>query len=178
MFLLNKIKYNADKNYDIYEEKIAKYYNSKNYKNVKNLEDYIYSFYIQSHIAIIFINNLDNIFTYIENLYLEYYYFYIKNIINDGRTYILTQEIIDKFLKVNYYKQHKTYNWIKNNSIINVPLDNYIKSIFIKKYNLPLYQYYGEIDRNDLYVFMAKMLDFIILDNMDKIILSIALGNI
>ena len=58
---LAKLLMKSEKNYDVYEEKIAKYYNSKNYKNVKNLEDYIYSFYIQSHIAIIFINNLDNI---------------------------------------------------------------------------------------------------------------------
>ena len=103
MFLLNKIKYNADKNYDIYEQKLQKYYDRDYNLFSRNLESYIYSFYIQSHLNGVFckdkVNTISDVLNYVKYLYVAYYNFYIKKIINDGESFIVTQEIIDKYLK-------------------------------------------------------------------------------
>ena len=181
MFLLNKIKYNADKNYDIYEQKLQKYYDRDYNLFSRNLESYIYSFYIQSHLNGVFckdkVNTISDVLNYVKYLYVAYYNFYIKKIINDGESFIVTQEIIDKYLKKNY-KQDEVYNWIKKNCEINVPLDYYILNVLNKKYMLPIFQRFAGVQQDDLYCFMAKFLDFIVNDNIDKIILSIAMGHI
>lgn len=182
MFILNKIKYNADKNYDIYEQKVQKYYKIENRFFSINLESYICKFYIQSHLYGVFyndkVNTISDVLIYVKCLYIAYYDFYIKNIINDGESFIVTQEIIDKYLKQKNYKQDEIYIWIKNNCEINVPLDEYILNVLNKKYLLPVFQRFAGVQQDDLYGFMAKFLDFIINDNKDKIILSIAMGHI
>lgn len=182
MFLLNKIKYNADIKYDVYEQKVEEYYKTSNKFFSKNLENYIYKFYIQSHLSGVFYNdkndNICDVLKYVRNLYTTYYNYYIKDIINDGRHFIVTQEIIDKFLKETFFKQNKIYNWIQENCDIDVSLDCYIEDVLRKKTALPIFQRYGGVEGDDLYVFMAKFLDFIVNDNMEKIILSIAMGNV
>ena len=181
MFLLNKIKYNADKNFDTYEEKVQKYYKIENRFFSINLESYIFKFYIQSHLYGVFyndkVNTISDVLNYVNMLYTSYYEFYIKNIINDGEDFIITQEIIDKYLNNNKQDDY-IYNWIKKHCEINVTLNTYIKNVFNKKYKLPIFQRFAGVQQDDLYIFIARFLDFIINDNKDKIILSIAMGHI
>jgi len=182
MFILNKIKYNAGKNFDIYEEKVQKYYKIENRFFSKNLESYICAFYMQSHLYGVFckdkVNTICDVLLYVKNLYTAYYEFYIKNIINDGESFIITNEIIYKYLQKKYYRQEEIYNWIKEHCEVNVTLDSYIKDVLGKKYLLPIFQRFAGVQQDDLYTFMAKFLDFIVNENMNKVILSIAMGHI
>lgn len=184
MFLINKIKYIADNNYNIYENKINNYYYKFNNKEnflTKDLTSYIYKFYIQNNLYGICYDDKTNIFfkmiDYVKKLYIAYYTFYIKDIINNGDDFIITEEIINNFNKTDKIKLTNTYDSIKKYSNINIKLDLFLLNIFKIINIFPAFSY-GGCDIYDIYIYLSKLLDFIIGSNMDKIILSIALGHI
>ena len=85
MFLLNKIKYHSDINYDDYEKTIDEYYKTTTNMNMISLTDYIYRFYIQRSFCDAYNKNIKIIIKiqkYIQNLYYEYSKYYIKNVIS------------------------------------------------------------------------------------------------
>lgn len=177
MFILNRIKYDADKNYDIYEKIIL---DNKVYLS-KNLTDYIYNIYIQRNIYGIFYDNktikYHDIKYYVQNIYISYYDYYIKNIINDNNDFIITDKILTDFVTCNKNKNKKEYEWCNKYSNINIPIDEYIKNIFLRIYILPPFVRYG-LCFYDIYIFIAKLLDYIIELNNNKIIIMIAMGHL
>lgn len=182
MFLINKIKYLADKKYDIYEKRITVYYNCDNIHNfiTNNLTDYIYRIQVQSFLTGVFYNtsiSVQDVNKYIRNLYISYYIFYIKNVINDGYDYIITTDIINKFI-INNNKLLNDTKWIYKHTETNIKLDIFITNIFKKIYSLRPFERDNKSTINDIFLYLAKLLDFIINENMDKIIISLGLGNL
>lgn len=103
MLLLNKIKFDSDNRYDIYEKRISHYYNDCHIKRfqTKSLTDYIYKNLIQCDLTGVFYNtsiSTNDVINYIHNIYIRYYTFYIKNHINDGIDFIITKNIINNFI--------------------------------------------------------------------------------
>ena len=176
MILLNRIKYNADKNYDIYEKKL-KY---SNYNN-SNLTNYIlYVFLINDHKKI-FTKEEQKLFkNYIKNLYIEYYNFYIKNIINYGKEYIIKKDDIYDYInnnKSNYFINNRYFEkYILSYSILNISILLWLNNIFIQIDTIPIFSYFT-ITKYRVYIFISKMLDYIIIKNMDSIIIYIAKGH-
>ena len=176
MLLLNRIKYNADVNYDIYEKKI-KYSNDNN----SNLTNHIlYAFLINDHKKI-FTNDEQVLFKkYIKKLYIEYYNFYIKNIINYGKEYIIKKDDIYDYInsnKSNYFINKRYFEkYIVSYSVLNISILRWLNNIFIQIDTIPIFSYFT-ITKYRVYIFLSKMLDYIISKNMDSIILYIVKGH-
>jgi hypothetical protein len=171
MFLINRIKYDANKNYDKIEKKIHYYSN-------KNLTNYIY--YVLILNDKLFTNNdIIILKLYIKNLYISYYKFYIKNIINYGKEYIIKKEDIYDYIynhNLNYFINKRYFEkYIIKYSKLNIGIIQWIENIFSYIETLPIFEYFN-ITKYRHYIFVSKMLDYIITKNMTSIIIYIAKG--
>lgn len=183
MFLINKIRYDASAKYDIYESRISNYYKcisfTKSY-TTKNLTEYIYMVLIQSHLSGVFYGtdiSVCDVNEYIRNLYTSYYNYYIKNIINNGNDLIITKDILDSFVGRNKKLIIDT-QWILQHTDVSIKLNTFITNIFKKIYTLPSFVYSNErTDINDIFLYLSKLLDFIIDRDINTIILSMALNH-
>lgn len=177
MYLLNRIKYNASKNYDKFEKKLT-YYHSSNTDLTNHI---LYTFLINDHCKI-FTKEEQVLFKrYIKNLYKSYYIFYIKNIINYGKEYIIKKKDIYDYLNNNNsnYFVNKRYfeKYIVSYSRFNIGLLQWLDNIFIHIDTIPVFSYYS-ITKYKVYIFLSKILDYIITKNMDSIIIYIAMGHL
>lgn len=184
MFLVHKIKYDAFHNYNIYEKKIAEYYNiiykDDNQFNKNNLTDYIRHILIQSHLSGVFYDtgiSVCDVNKYIRNLYLSYYKYYIKDIINCGKDFIITKEQIEIFVDTNGKNKElqETTEWIYKQTSTNITLDKFITNIFTKIYTLPSFERYGYLSINNTFLYLSTLLDHIIDDNINTIIIAMAI---
>lgn len=184
MFVLNKIKFDADNKYDIYEKRISQYYykddNIERYRT-NTLTEYIYTIFIQKYLRGVFYNtsiSVCDVNIYIQNLYTAYYRYYIKNIINDKKDYIITKELIYKFVK-NDAKLLKTTEWIFSKTDLNIPLDIFIQNVFKPVHGLSIFVRFGDNTTvNDIFIFLARLLDFIIENEIITVIVKMALGHL
>lgn len=182
MLLLNKIKFDSDNRYDIYEKRISHYYNDCHIKKfqTKSLTDYIYKNLIQCDLTGVFYNtsiSTNDVINYIHNIYIRYYTFYIKNHINDGIDFIITKNIINNFITNNSKLQIDT-EWIYSKTSLNIQLDQFIINLFKSIYSLPVYiMFSNKTIINDIFIYLAKLLDFIINKEINTIVLKIALGH-
>lgn len=176
MILLNKIKYNADINYDEYETKVEQYYQNKGMTNMVSLTNYIYSFYIQRDYKAAHDWNsvvIKKIELYIKNLYIEYIKYYIEGFVS--KNFIITKEIINDYIMC-YNSHRKCIKYIIEISGYDLTINNFIETIFENNKNLPSFHLY-DVDRKDVHICLAKLLDFIIDVNKHLIILNLILNN-
>lgn len=180
MFILNKIKFDADNKYDVYERRISQYYRKNDditkYQS-KNMTDYIYTVFIQAHLIGVFYNtsiSVCDVNIYIQNLYISYYNYYIKNMINDGKDYIITKKIIDNFVGKDTKLMIDT-QWIYSVTSCDIPLDEFIMKVFKPVHSLPIFLRSDKTIINDIFIYLAKLLDFIVESEMDTLVIKIAL---
>jgi len=177
MLLINRIKYNASINYKDFEKKL-KYYNSSNTDLTNHI---LYTFLINDHTKI-FTKEEQKLFkNYIKNLYKSYYTFYIKNIINYGKEYIIKKEDIYDYIynhKSNYFINKRYFEkYIITYSKLNIGILQWLENIFIHIDTIPIFSYYT-ITKYRVYIFVSKLLDYIITKNIDSVIIYIAMGHL
>ena len=184
MFILNRIKFDADNRYDIYEKRISKYYyNEDDIKRfqTQNLTEYIYKVLVQSHLTGVFYDtsiSVCDVKKYIQNLYITYYNFYIKKHINDGKNYIITKKKINEFTNQNSKLLIDT-EWIYSKTSVNIPLDEFITNVFKPVYSLPTFiRFSDKTVIDDVFIYLAKLLDFIIESEMNTLVFKIAKGDL
>jgi len=169
MFLLNTIKYDADKNYDLYENEINQYYELNNNYNMISLTNYIYKFYIGG--ICWYTKYTEEIDIYVQNLYYRYSDYYISKICND---YIITEQLLFDFVNENWYET-LVVKYIVTKTGYNIKIQDFIKKGFENIDNLPLNSLW-EVDIKDVYIVLAKLLDFIIKKNINFLILDIVIN--
>lgn len=175
MFLINRIKYNANKKYDKFEELLDHYEN-----NNSNLTNYIfYAFLINDYNKKFTSIDLIIFKRYIKNLYISYYIFYIRDIICYGKEYIIKEEDIYDYInnnKSNYFINKRYFEkYILTYSNLNISIKQWLENIFVHIDLIPVFSYYN-VTRYKLYIFVSKLLDYIITKNMNSIIIYIAKG--
>ena len=181
MFVFNKIKFIADKNYDEYERRIC--YNKYSHINSSSLTNYIFSAYIQKGIGCLFYTDpltLLKVNLYFKNILFAYYQYYVREIICDGMDYFLDAEIFGNFIRQNRHKFQKyVIDYFKNNTDLRfpIPLDKYISDEFEKSSKLPKFSLY-QTTYIDLHAFIAQLLDYIVDINSTKIIIYIAMNSL
>ena len=118
---------------------------------------------------------------YIKNLYKSYYTFYIKNIINYGKEYIIKKEDIYDYIynhKSNYFINKRYFEkYIITYSKLNIGVLQWLENIFIHIDTIPIFSYYT-ITKYRVYIFVSKLLDYIITKNIDSVIIYIAMGHL
>lgn len=154
--LLEKIKYDADESYQLYENTI----NKSHLKDARMLSEYILIIYQQTDLYGIYYpdnNALCIVYKYIQNLYISYYNHYV---VKKKLEIIVTEELLQDF--IDNGKSFNSYNHkYMLDSELNVPFDTYIQYIFEKSKPLKKYNYYST-DLYDVYLYLAYFLEFAI----------------
>jgi len=162
MIVTDTVKEQADKNFILYESNIDKYYNNhKRNFNTECLTDYIYRFYIQADYASAHNNKYDSISSinnYINNLYYSYYNYYKKR----GIKYIVTQKIIDDVLFKDNIIEYSTVKYLVDKTGYNKDIESFLQISLESTKGLPKFALW-EVSKNDVYVFLAILLDYIML---------------
>lgn len=180
MYLLAKIKHNSDIYYEVYEERIKYYYNHPKRFNRLNLTEYILKLYIHTNINEVFPNEYlitELIKIYIKRLYIEYYKYYIKGLINKGEPYIIRDIDIERFLATQNELMHKDYKLIRNYSSLDINLEDYILNIFNNINKIEIFSY-SRPNINYIYLFLSRLLDNIIENNFENMITEFSYGHI
>lgn len=161
MIVSKIIKQQADKNFKEYEDNINKYY--KNYSNnfdTECLTDYIYKFYIQADYASAHNNKYDTIsliHKYINNLYISYYNHYKRTDVK----YIITKEIIDDVLLKDGKIEYSTVKYIIDKTGYDMHIEDFLKTSIESTKALPKFALW-EVNKNNVYVFLAILLDYML----------------
>lgn len=161
MIVSDLIKENADKNFKLYEDNINNYYNNyqRNF-NTNCLTDYIYRFYIQADYSAAHEHKYDSITSihkYINNLYSSYYNYYKK----EGMKYIITKKIIDDILLKDNTIEYLTVKYIVDNTGYDKNIEDFLKASIESTKTLPKFALW-EVNKNNVYVFLAILLDYIL----------------
>lgn len=161
MILVDSIKEKADPNYKVYENNIIIYYgNQQTNFNTLNLTDYIYRFFIQADYASAHNHKYEtiaSIHNYINNLYNSYYNHYKKN---DNKI-IISQKIIDDVLFMDNTVEYSTTQFLVNKTGYNKDIEEFLKISIESTKPLPKFALW-EVNKNNVYVFLAILLDHIL----------------
>lgn len=164
MYLIDEIKTNTYKRYELIENRIFR--ESTKYKR-ENLTEYIVKVYIHSDISLVHPEEYiirDEIRKYLRKLLIQYYKYYIKNIINGGTDYIIKESDIKRYLSTQNSYVNKNYEWIKYYSELDISLEDYIINLYNNMNKLEVFNYSIPLIE-DIYIFIAGLLDNII-DNI------------
>ena len=148
------IKYKSDPCYEKYEEDVEKYYNLDEKILSNNLTNYITQFYIQNHLTDIFPTRFQNVKIYVRNLYINY----CKEYLTDKK---ITTEYIENLLLDDEEISYQVVQTVEKQVPYNITFLEYIEGCFNCINTLPIYSLYG-VDQFDVYVYMAKLLDYAI----------------
>lgn len=155
--LLDKIKYDADESYQIYENII----NKPRLGEAKKLSEYILAIYVQTDLYGIYYpdhKSLSTVYAYIKNLYISYYNHYV---VKKKLEIFITEDVLHDFMNNGFKFEMYIHKYMLDMNL-NVPFDTYAECVFEKSKSLKKYSRYYTTDLYDVYLYLAYLLEYII----------------